>query len=168
MKIINSTKADIDMIYRFYDDAISYQKKMFNRHWLGFDRSLIETEIQENRQWKVMINDEVACIFAITFNDATLWKEKDQQPSLYLHRIVTLAQFRGAGFVKSIIEWAKQYGKDTDKEFVRLDTWSDNKKLVDYYMSSGFRFIETVHLEEAEGLPAHYKGSLALLEIKIE
>jgi len=30
----------------------------------------------ENRQWKIMVNDEVACVFAITFEDESTWKEK--------------------------------------------------------------------------------------------
>ena len=135
MTIKNSTIEDIDMIFDMYDKAIAYQKTVFNKQWLGFERDLIETEIRENRQWKIVIDDAVACIFAITFNDAVIWKEKDRQPSIYIHRIVTNPEFRGAHFVNKIIDWAQEYGLSNGKDFIRLDTWGDNPKLIDYYLT---------------------------------
>jgi predicted acetyltransferase len=158
---------DIDTIFDLYDDAIDYQKKVFHKQWEGFERSLIETEISEKRQWKIVMNDEVACIFALTFSDVLFWKEKDKQPSIYIHRIVTNPKFRGAAFVRLIIEWAKGYCAVNNKQFIRMDTWGDNPKLIDYYVKCGFNYLETVDLDNTEGLPSHYKGSLALFEIKV-
>jgi hypothetical protein len=167
MQVLNSRIEDIDTIFNLYDQAIEYQKTVFNRQWEGFERSLVETEIAENRQWKIILDNEVACIFAITFNDALFWKEKDKQPSIYIHRIVTNPKFRGASFVLSIIEWARGYCALKNKQFIRVDTWGDNQKLIDYYVKCGFNYLETVALDNTEGLPKHYKGTLALFEIKL-
>lgn len=168
MEIKNSQIEDLETIFRLYDHAIAYQKTVFNKHWQGFEQDLIETEIRENRQWKIIIDNEVACIFAITFNDAVIWKEKDAQPSIYIHRIVTNPEFRGVGFVEKIIDWAKEYCLAQGKMFVRLDTWGDNPKLIDYYIKCGFDYVETIKMENTEGLPAHYNAvTLALFEIKV-
>jgi ribosomal protein S18 acetylase RimI-like enzyme len=168
MEIKNSAIEDIETIFKFYDHAIAYQKTVFHKHWQGFERDLIETEIRENRQWKIVINNEVACIFAITFNDASIWKEKDAEPSIYIHRIVTHPQFRGANFVHNIIDWAKEYCLSLGRMNVRLDTWGDNPRLIDYYIKCGFEYLETIRMENTEGLPAHYEGvTLALFEIKM-
>lgn len=166
--LINSTIQDIDMIFEMYDKAIAYQKTVFNKQWLGFERDLIETEIRENRQLKIVIGDAVACIFAIAFNDAVIWKEKDKRPSIYIHRIVTNPNFRGAGFVKTIIDWAKEYCLLNGKDYIRLDTWGDNPKLIDYYVKCGFNYVETINLDNTAGLPIHYKGTLALFEIGVQ
>ena len=72
-----STINDIDSIFQFYDMAVEYQKTKFNKHWKGFERDLVEKEISENRQWKIIINNEIACVFAITFEDENIWKEKN-------------------------------------------------------------------------------------------
>jgi ribosomal protein S18 acetylase RimI-like enzyme len=128
---------------------------------------LIETEVAENRQWKIVIDDQVACIFALTFNDVIFWKEKDLQPSIYIHRIVTNPKFRGIGFVNIIIDWAKTYCQTNGKEYIRLDTWSDNLKLMAYYVGCGFEHVDTIDLDNTEGLPIHYKGTLALFQIKV-
>lgn len=167
MEIKNSTIEDIDSIFALYDQATAYQKMVFHKSWEGFDRAMVTTEIMENRQWKIVIDGQIAGIFALTFNDALFWKEKDKQPSIYIHRIVTDAAFRGVGFVTKIIDWAKGYCLDNGKAFIRMDTWGDNPKLIAYYVKCGFKYVETVNLDNTEGLPAHYKGTLALFEIKI-
>ena len=169
MEIMSSTIDDIDKIFCLYDDAIEYQKKVFTKQWEGFERNLIERELREHRQWKIVINDEVAAIFAISFNDKLLWKENDDQPSIYIHRIVTHSKFRGAAFMLTIIDWAKQYAKKKEKNFIRMDTWGDNQRLIDYYVKCGFTHIDTVPIIKTDSLPSHYKfnETLALLEIRI-
>jgi hypothetical protein len=44
--------------------------------WPNFDQHLIETELSENRQWKLIIENQIACVWAITFNDAEIWEER--------------------------------------------------------------------------------------------
>ena len=145
----------------------AFQKIKFNKHWQGFEISLIETEIQENRQWKIVIDETIACIFAVTYEDELIWGEKNNDSAIYIHRIVTNPAFRGNNHVNIIVEWAKEFCKNNNKQFIRMDTWGDNPKLIDYYVKCGFNYLETVDLDNTEGLPSHYKGSLALFEIKI-
>jgi RimJ/RimL family protein N-acetyltransferase len=165
--ITNSTMEDIETIFQLYDAATEYQKTVFHRQWKGFERSLIETEIQENRQWKIVVDGKIACIFAITFSDVLFWKEKDSEPSIYIHRIATNPAFRGNHYVKNIINWGKSYCKRHEKDFIRMDTWSDNPKLVAYYEKCGFKLVGTIDIDNTEGLPKHYEGSLALFEIVV-
>jgi RimJ/RimL family protein N-acetyltransferase len=169
MLIANSTAADINTIFHLYDEAVKFQKTVFNKQWQGFERDLIETEIAENRQWKIVSGGEVACIFAITFNDPLIWKEKDKDAAIYIHRIVTNPQFRGGGYVREIVKWAKEYAKNMGKNFVRMDTWGDNEKLRDYYISCGFEYLGITEMKNTEGLPKHYQDlSLSLFEIEVK
>lgn len=168
MQITNSTSEDIHTIFELYDEAVKFQKIVSSKQWQGFERSLIESEIRENRQWKIVIDGQVACIFAITFNDPLIWNEKDKDPAIYIHRIVTNPQFRGGAYVKEIVKWAKGYAKSIDKKFVRMDTWGDNEKLREYYVSCGFKYLGITVMENTEGLPKHYEGlSLSLFEIEV-
>ncbi|WP_200911850.1 GNAT family N-acetyltransferase [Pedobacter sp. Hv1] len=166
--IVNSTLADINTIFEFYDMAIAHQKKVFNKHWQGFSLELVTQEVEENRQYKILVGGEAACIFAVTFNDPQIWEEKDQQPSIYIHRIVTHPNFRGYGFVNQIIDWAKDYAKANAIEYIRMDTWADNAKLLAYYTGCGFAHVGSIQIATNSGLPKHYEGiSLNLFEIKI-
>jgi len=163
-----STPADIDAIFSFYDDAIAFQKQVFKKHWKGFDRAMIVQEVAEGRQWKILRNGEIACIFAVEFTDPLIWREKDKDPSIYLHRIVSSSKFRGSNFMLEIIKWSHTFSKAHNLQYIRMDTWADNPRLISYYVKSGFKHIGSSIPEASATLPKHYEGiELALFEIPV-
>ena len=168
MKIIKSSKEDIDAIFKIYDEATAHQKKVAKKSWRGFERTLIEKEIAEDRHFVIKEEDEVACTFVITFNDEIIWKEAASEPSVYLHRIATKPKFRGRNYVREIVDWTVKYAVENDKLFVRLDTHSGNERINAYYASCGFTYKGISEIEWTNDLPEHYKeGSFSLFEIKI-
>lgn len=169
MKFRNSDGDDFNEIVRLYDLAIEFQKTKFDKSWLPFDRKMINREIAEKRHWKILIEDKIACIYSITFEDPLIWKEKGFDPAIYIHRIVTNPEFRGRRFVPKITEWARGFARSTGKKFVRMDTWGDNQKLIDYYTGCGFEFLGTVTPTKTDEMPKHYEGiTLGLFEIQID
>ena len=168
MKFLNSDTEDFEVIFRLYDAAIEFQKTVFDKSWLPFDREMIAREIAEKRHWKIVIDNRIACIFSVTFSDEFIWKEKNFDPAIYIHRIVTNPEFRGQKFVQKITDWAIDYAESIGKNFVRMDTWGDNQKLIDYYTACGFEFLGAVEPTKSADLPKHYEGiTLSLFEIKI-
>ena len=169
MNIQNSTIADIDEIFRLYKIAAAYQRaKKTVVVWPDFERKLVETEIVENRQWKLIINGLVACVWATTFSDEQIWEERNIDKAVYIHRIATNSDFRGNDFVKIIVEWAKKHAKTHQKDYIRLDTLGENVKLIDHYTKAGFDFLGMFDLKNTDGLPAHYDNVPAcLFELKL-
>ena len=55
MTIENSVTEDTDEILRLYEIARDFQKLKGAVLWPKFDKELIETEIEERRQWKILI-----------------------------------------------------------------------------------------------------------------
>lgn len=164
-----STANDIDAIFSFYDDAIAFQKTVFKKHWKGFDLAMIEQEVTEGRQWKILRNGEIACIFAVEFSDPLIWKEKDKDPSIYLHRIVSSSKFRGNNFMLEIIKWSQAFARQNNCQFIRMDTWGDNPRLISYYVKAGFRHVGFTVPQASASLPKHYEGiDLALFEITVD
>lgn len=169
MTISNCTIQDIDEIFRLYKIASDFQKgKKEVTVWPDFDRTLVEDEIRENRQWKITIDGEVACVWAITFSDDKIWENSDKEAAVYIHRIATNPDFRGNNFVTKIVDWSKEYAKQNEKDFVRLDTTGNNTRLIEHYKKSGFDFLGIVELSDSNGLPGHYSNApVCLFEIKI-
>lgn len=169
MNIFNSTIKDIDEIFSLYGIATKYQKDKFSGNvWPEFDRRLIETEIQEQRQFKLLINDRIACVWAITFSDPQIWKQKDADPAIYIHRIATNPDFRGQQFVIKIVAWAKAFARSHKKQFIRLDTCGHNTGLIDHYQKCGFTFLGISKIKNSEGLPSHYNNAdVCYFEIKL-
>lgn len=168
MHIVNCTSEDFKTVFELYDQAIEYQKTKFDKYWLGFDVALVNKEIEEKRLWKIVVDNQIACIFSVTYSDPLIWKEKDGESALYIHRIVTNPLFRGRGFVTIIVEWAKEFGRNNGKKFIRMDTWGDNQKLIDYYTACGFIFLGLTTPTKTKDLPKHYEGiSLSLFEMTV-
>lgn len=164
-----STLNDITAIFSFYDDAIAFQKTVFKKHWKGFELSMIEKEVAEGRQWKILRDGEIACIFAVEFSDPLIWKEQDKDPSIYLHRIVSSSKFRGNNFMEEIIKWSHIFARENNCEYIRMDTWGDNPRLISYYVKSGFRHVGFTVPKASASLPKHYEGiDLALFEITVK
>jgi hypothetical protein len=156
-KISNCILKDSDTILSLYKSArdLQTQKKMVV--WPIFEKDFIEKEIKELRQWKLVINTTIACNWAITFDDKKIWEERDKDDAIYIHRIATNPNLRGNRYVDKIVEWAKEYARVKNKQFVRLDTLGNNTKLIEHYTSAGFQFLGMFELKNTEGLPGHYQ-----------
>ena len=136
--------------------------------WPDFKRALVETEIAEKRQWKLIIDGAIACVWATTLSDEQIWEERNADAAVYIHRIATNPAFRGQNFVSIITDWAKEYATTHGLGFVRLDTLGNNTKLIQHYTSAGFRFLGLFDLKDTRGLPDHYHNTpVCLFEIKL-
>jgi len=162
-QIQNNNINDIDEIFCLYKIATDFQKTRFTVHWPKFDRKHIENEISENRQWKIIADGKIACIWATTFNDPQIWEERNDDPAVYIHRIATNPDFRGQNLVGQIVEWVKIYANENQKQFVRMDTVGDNPGLINYYTKCGFDFLGLLKLKNTTGLPAHYDNATVSL-----
>lgn len=168
MVIANCTPADLEEIFRLYRLATEYQKTKASVLWPEFETELVTKEIEEKRQWKIMVGDNIACVFATTFNDPVIWREKDKEPSVYIHRIATTPEHRGNNFVIAIVNWAKAYATKNGRRFIRLDTVGENKGLINYYQKCGFDFLGVFQLNDTNSLPEHYhNASVSLFEIAL-
>lgn len=158
MKIKSCTEADADKIIVLYEAARNLQTQRKMVVWPFFEKTFIEKEIGEGRQWKIDSDNSIACNWVITFEDKEIWGEKDQNDSVYIHRICTHPAFRGKRYIDAIVEWAKQYAKHLGKRFIRLDTLGNNTKLIEHYTSAGFDFLGMNQLTDTSNLPIHYQN----------
>jgi ribosomal protein S18 acetylase RimI-like enzyme len=170
MIIENVQIEDIDEIFKLYNIASAFQKsKKTVVVWPEFDRGMVTQEITEKRQFKLLIDDVFACVWAITFSDAQIWEKRNEDPAVYIHRIATNPEFRGHDFVGSIVKWAKDYAISHNKEYIRLDTIGDNTGLINHYRKCGFNFLGMFDLPNVDELPPHYKeGPVCLFEIDLK
>ena len=160
---------DANEIISLYQSARNLQTQRKMVVWPPFEKSFIEKEINEKRLWKIVIGDLIVCNWAITFEDKEIWGNKDQNNSIYIHRICTHPNFRGNRYIDKIVEWAKVYAKQIGKQFVRLDTLGDNTKLIEHYTSAGFNFLGMFKLTNTVALPKHYQDepNCCLFEIDL-
>ena len=130
MDIKNSELIDIDFIFEMYKVATEYQKQRVIDIWPEFDKEMVKNEIIEKRQFKLIIKNQIVCVWAVTFDDPYIWGEKNNSKSIYIHRLATHQNHRGNNFALKLVGWAKEYALKNDKKYIRLDTVGHNKKLI--------------------------------------
>ena len=169
MTIKNVTASDIEKIFAFYKIASNYQReKKTVIVWPDFDREMVLNEIAENRQFKLIVNNEVVCIWAITFSDEQIWEDSNTDSAIYIHRIAVNPNFRGNNYIATITNWAKEYALKKEIQFIRLDTLGENKNLITHYKNAGFHFLGLFNLKNTSNLPEHYKlAPVCLFEIDL-
>lgn len=168
MKIEHSTITDVPIIFEIYEIATKFMKSKNQVAWPQFQKKLILNEIDEKRQWKLLIDDQIACIWATAFNDELIWGVRDRESSLYIHRIATHPLFRGQKLVSKLMDWANDFGKLNKLKYIRMDTVGYNKGLIAHYKKFGFDFLGIEKLKNTEGLPAHYsEGGVCLFQKEV-
>jgi GNAT superfamily N-acetyltransferase len=170
MIIANSTLNDIPGTFRMYKLATDFQKIKFPANqWPEFDKEFITAEVVENRQFKLLIADKIACVWAITYSDAQIWEKSENDCSVYIHRIATNPEFRGKNFVQTIVDWCKDYATRQNKQFIRMDTCGKNERLINHYKSCGFNYLGMKKLKNTSELPSHYNNAeVCFFEIELK
>jgi len=169
MEIRSCVPGDVNEILSLYEAAQNLQTQKKTVVWPSFEKSFIEKEIQEQRQWKIVSRNVMACNWAITFSDKEIWGAKDKNDSIYIHRICNNPTSRGNRYIDAIVEWSSEYAKQKGKQFVRLDTLGNNIKLIQHYTSAGFEFLGMFTLTDTATLPRHYQDepNCCLFEIDL-
>ncbi|XRQ03896.1 GNAT family N-acetyltransferase [Actinomadura welshii] len=60
--------------------------------------------------------------------------------AVYLHRLVIHRDYAGRGLGAELIDWAGRKGasRQRNAELIRIDVWTDNTELHEYYRRQGF------------------------------
>lgn len=169
IKIENTTKDDFVTILWFFEEALKLQGQNGYKVWNDIDKFGLEKDIANFLQYKIIKGNDILCIFSVQYSDPFIWRERDKNNAIYLHRIVVNPNFKGQNQFEKVLNWAKQCAKQNKLQFIRMDTWADNSKLINYYKSFGFNFIENYKTTNALELPIQNRNiEVALLEIELK
>jgi ribosomal protein S18 acetylase RimI-like enzyme len=159
---------DLNDIYKLFDRSIIYQEKNGYPVWKNYDKNAIVRDIQNKNHYKIIIDTVPAIVFSACYTDKLLWRDRDQQNAIYLHRIVVNPDCKGQQLFGKILEWAIVHARQKELRYIRMDTWAANPTLINYYEKFGFTFIENFITPDSEELPVHNRNlALALLEYKL-
>jgi mannose-6-phosphate isomerase-like protein (cupin superfamily) len=166
--ITNASESDLQEIYRLFEQAITFQKKNNYIGWASYDKAFVQSDIQHQLLYKIIKDDTIACIFSICFTDALIWREKENHDAVYLHRIILNQAFKGEKIFQKVLDWAIHFANGRKLKYIRMDTWAENEKIISYYKSYGFSFIENYTTPGTDDLPIQHRNlNVALLEFDL-
>jgi GNAT superfamily N-acetyltransferase len=146
---------DLDTILKLIEEAKQWLPTIGTSQWStdwkngeGLSRSeRVERSLKEGSTWLayVLFQEEDIPVATVTIGchaDSMVWSDlpAETSPCAYLGRLVTARDFAGLEIGTAVIDWACQYAAtEFGSEYVRIDVWTDNFRLHDYYLARGFR-----------------------------
>lgn len=163
--IEHTNKEDLRSIYSLFEEAIDYQKRNHYPVWKGYDKKVISNDIEKGLQFKLTIDGAIAFFFSLCHSDKIIWGGKDDNSAVYIHRMVVNPKFKGKQLFFISLDWIKQYAKDYELNFIRMDTWADNPNLIAYYQKFGFTVVDRITTPDSDELPFPQRNNnIVLLE----
>lgn len=167
-QIINTTPSDWNTIMELFQKAMELQGKNGYKVWAEIDEAGLKRDIEKGLQYKIIRNGNLLCIFSVQFSDPFIWQERDNKDAIYLHRIVVNPDFKGQKQFEKVLNWSKQFVIQNNLKYVRMDTWADNGKIIEYYKTFGFEFIGNYKTGDEPELPIQNRNlEVALLEMSV-
>lgn len=167
--IVPAKPNDLQIIYKLFEEAILFLKQNNYIGWKSYDKAFIKNEVKNSSVYKLVTGDEIVCVFSVCYSDALIWREKENGNAVYLHRLVLNRKFEGKKVFKNVLEWVLALAREKGLACVRMDTWAENEKLIGYYQTYGFRFIENYTTADTKDLPLQHRNlTVALLELPVE
>jgi hypothetical protein len=101
--------------------------------------------LQVGKTWIVWDGEiPAATVTVATRSNPAVWRQPAcecdlSEPAVYVHRLITSRNYAGRGLGAELIDWAGLRGQlDYTAKWIRIDVWTSNLALHDYYRRRGF------------------------------
>ncbi len=152
--------SDRQLVHKIRRDAERWlTTKGTDQYQRGIDHHAVTRRIDrqldtgEFHGWR--INGEIVAIIALGEPDADLWSPAEvAEPQTYIHRLLVADAHHGKGYGTAVLEAVAELARDRGDRWIRLNCWTSNTKLHEYYISQCFEHVRTVDL------PGRMSGAL--------
>lgn len=160
---------DLSEVRRLFEEAVDWLRRnkdtdQWETPWP--DRaSWIERarhDLREGKTWLVW--DATLAVATITLDTKEpvdirkrpVWPaHKRHELALYVRRVIVSRNYAGLGLGAGLLDWASDVAmKDYGASLIRIDVWTTNLELHDYYTRQRFRRLESRQPWELRGYPS--------------
>lgn len=150
---------EIDVVLELIDHAAEWlREKKTTTQWAKpwpspEGRMKRVREALENGETRLLF-DMARAIGTVSIKTAgheELWTAAEREiGAVYLHRLVVHRDYAGMGLGAELIDWAGREGasQQPNAALVRIDVWTDNHALHDYYRRLGFQDVAIRHTKD--------------------
>ncbi|MFB6840940.1 GNAT family N-acetyltransferase [Streptomyces sp. NPDC056361] len=147
MIIERATADDLDVLLAFRQEAASWLTDLGTDQWqrpYPADKLLgtIESGVV------FMVRDGAMTAATITLTpeaEEGLWTDGElREPSRFVNKLTVARTHAGQDLGGRLLDWASGQAFHSGAVWLRLDAWTTNKPLQDYYLRHGFEHVRTV------------------------
>jgi ribosomal protein S18 acetylase RimI-like enzyme len=152
-----ATPDDLEVILGLIDDAADWLRTRKTSQWSKPWPNRLERDLRvvrglmACRTW--LVEDNGIPVATVTYREDgnhDLWTPEERlDPAAYMSRLVISRRYAGLGVGAELTDWAgARARREFRAETLRIDVWTDNYRLHEYYMGHGFSFVRQ-HKDDA-------------------
>lgn len=142
-----ATPDELDLILELLGDSIRWLQGMGIDQWAKpwpdeEDRTRrIHRDVSGGKIWLALDGTAVAGTITIDPTDDEVWPaQKRGEKAVYVRRVIVRRSYAGLGLGARLVDWAADVAWANDARWIRIDVWTTNRQLHNYYRRQGFRF----------------------------
>ncbi|MGW2331674.1 GNAT family N-acetyltransferase [Streptomyces sp. NPDC001700] len=148
MIITRAEEADIDRLLRFRTDSAAWLAPKGIDQWSKpFPAEHILSSIRAGEVFLIKESMEADAAATVTLDqdaDIRLWTpEERSEAARYVHKLTVDRSHAGTGLGARILDWAGDRAAREGAQLLRLDAWTTNPQLHNYYLNQGFEHVRT-------------------------
>jgi ribosomal protein S18 acetylase RimI-like enzyme len=142
---------DVDTIFRWRRETAEWlaREKGTDQWSTPYPREKVERWVERGETYMGSLEPDgepIATITVTTEGDPALWTPEElAEPAYYINKVNVVREHAGKGIGKALIEWGIAQATEAGVPVVRIDVWTTNRELQEYYERMGFRHIRTDH-----------------------
>lgn len=158
MILVRAEEADLPRLIQFRTDAAAWLAELGTDQWAKpFPADHILNSIRQGEVFLAKEHPDKDAAATITLDrdaDPRLWTPDEVvQGALYVHKLAVDRAYAGTGLGTRLLDWAGAQAARQGARWLRLDAWTTNAHLQEYYLAHGFTHVRT-NLEVVSGWAA--------------
>jgi GNAT superfamily N-acetyltransferase len=147
---------DLARLTRFRTEAAAWLAERGSDQWsTDFPSDHVARSIQAGEVFVVQesVGAELAATITLdTETDPLLWTASERTVrAMYIHKLTVDRAFAGQRLGTRLLDWAGDRAARRGATLLRLDAWTSNTRLHQYYLDHGFQHVRTVLDPEVGG-----------------
>ena len=148
---------DFELILAMIDEAATWLRDKQTDQWAqpwpsrAARDERVRRGLRDGGTW--IVEEHGVPIATITYRptgNLRLWTRRERrQPSVYVSRLIVRRSHAGLGIGEALVDWAGLRAlRDWGAQWIRIDVWTTNAALHNYYEKRGFRFCRIAEVKE--------------------
>ncbi|MFE0643275.1 GNAT family N-acetyltransferase [Streptomyces sp. NPDC058877] len=147
MIIERATADDLDVLLAFRQEAASWLTALGSDQWQRpYPADRLLSTIEAGVVFMVRDGSTTAATITLTPDaEEGLWSDQElQEESRFVNKLTVARTHAGQDLGGRLLDWAGDQAYRSGAKWLRLDAWTTNKPLQDYYLRHGFEHVRTV------------------------
>ena len=142
---------DLDLVVRLDREAAEWLGGIGTDQWQkpwpdqAGRRERIRNDLLKGKTWLVRDGETIAATITVDndepldLNERPVWPPSEiQRPVMYVRRVIVSRRYARHELGAALLNWAADRAKVHGAELIRIDVWTTNTKLHDYYEGQKF------------------------------